>query len=103
MIQTRLFEHNAEFGYTKWWHYDPDTDEAWIETKWDLEAYGEIAKDGQNNDTGRFNDGMHRVAQIPMALYQKLKTQGVFDDKRAFRRWFQSDEAAPFKLRKMWV
>lgn len=104
MIETRLMEKDPVLGQTKLWHYDHATDEAWIETKWDLDAYGAAGVEAQKeNDGKRMGDGMEKIAQIPMALYWKLKNKGIFDDDRAFRRWFQSDEARPFKVRNLWV
>ncbi len=103
MIRSRLFSHDPETNTTKIWHYDDEKDEAWIETKWDLNAIGQENAEIRKEDTGRFNDGLHRIGQIPMALYWKLKTQGVLDDKRLFRRWWQSDEAEPFKTKSCWV
>lgn len=102
-LRKRLFEHVPELGQTKWWYYDDATDEAYIETVYDHDAYGASSVEQRKlNDGTRFGDLAH-IAQIPMALYWKLKARGVFDDQRAFRRWFQSDEAAPFKVRDLWL
>lgn len=102
-LHKRLWEKDDVLGQTKWWYYDPDTDEAWIETVWDVEAYGTSSVEQQKfRDGTKMGDGMEQVAQIPMALFYRLNQQGVFDDQRAFRRWFQSDEAAPFKVRNLW-
>lgn len=103
-LRKRLFEHVPEMGYTKWWYYDDATDECYIETVWDQDHYGEANATLRKEKHGtRMGDGMEHVAQIPMALYWKLKTRGVFDDQRDFRRWWQSDEAAPFKVRELWM
>lgn len=102
-LEKRLFSTDPFLGQTKWWYYDDVTDEAWIETVFDTQAYGESSAELRKESHGTKFGDMARVAQIPMALYWRLKKQHVFEDQRAFRRWFQSDEAAPFKVRELWM
>lgn len=103
MIETRPWSHDAAGKVTKWWHYDRETDEVWIETVMDLDSYGETSKDLRDATSGqRYGDGLQLIGQLPPVLYWRLKAQGVFDpddNYRAFRRWWNSDEALPFKCR----
>lgn len=104
MIRTLPFDHDPNTGQvTKWWHHDMATDEVWIESVIDMDTIAESSKELRKNDTGKFGDGMHRVAQIPLPIYWKLKQRHVFEDQKEFRRWWQSDEAAPFKVKKCWI
>lgn len=101
MLQTRPFEHDALGNVTKWWHYDDADDEAIIEDVIDLQSVGEFNKEMAKDNTGRFGDGMHWIGSIPMPIYWRLKTQGILDDGPRLRRWWLSDEAAPFRGRNM--
>jgi hypothetical protein len=101
LLQTRPFEHDALGNVTKWWHYDDVTDDAIIEDVVDLKSVGEFNREVAKENTGRFGDGIHWIGSIPMPIYWRLKQRGVLDDDRALKRWWLSDEAAPFRGRDM--
>lgn len=102
MIRKRLFDHNPELNTTSWWYWDDSNDDVWIEEVQNDEGQlHEFAKESRKDDVGRFNDGLHLVGSIPMPLYMKLKARHVFDDHTAFVRWWNSDEALPYKTREM--
>ena len=101
MLQTRPFAHDELGNVTKWWHYDDATDEATIEDVVDLQSVGEFNKERAKENTGRFADGMHWIGSIPMPIYWRLQAQGVLEDGPRLRRWWLSDEAAPFRGRNM--
>lgn len=100
MIQTRLFAHDPVMNVTKWWHYDDAEDVAWIETiNNDAPVLMEQNAESRKYDTGRFHDGMHKVASIPLHIFMDLKQRGILDDQKAMRRWWASDDALPWKTR----
>lgn len=104
MIRTRPFAHDPDTGaVTKWWHYDDADDTAIIEDVIDLKSVAEFNAEMRKVNTGRFGDGLHWIGSIPMPIYWRLKKRGIFDDQKAFRRWWMSDEAAPFRGRDMRV
>lgn len=82
MSGKRLFSHNADHGVTKWWHYDSDTDTAVIETVQDAAPILEACAIERNEHDGKFGDGMHKVATLPMPVYHDFKKRGLFDENK---------------------
>ena len=104
MLSTRPFSHDPLTGaVSKWFHYDDVTDEVFIEDVVDLQAIGDYNREMAKTNTGRFQDGIHWIGSIPPAIHWRLKQRGVFDDQQSFRRWWTSEEAAPFRGRDMRV
>lgn len=102
MLRTRPFAHNPNTGaVSKWYHYDDDTDEVYIEDVVDYAAYAAYNREMAKANTGRFEDGMHWIGSIDPATHHRLKERGVLSDQKAFRRWWNSDESAPFRGRDM--
>jgi len=79
-VSKRLFDHDPVLGITKYWHYDAATDTARIESVQDVNPYLDANKAERNAHNGRFNDGMHKIASIPMTLYWQWKKEGLFED-----------------------
>jgi hypothetical protein len=102
IIDTRPFAHDPVTGaVSQWYHYDEASDEIILEDVVDLETIGEFNREQAKVNTGRFKDGFHWIGSIPMPIYWKLKQAHVFDDPKLLRRWWLSDEAAPFRGRDM--
>lgn len=109
-IDTRLFDRNEIFGITRYSHYDSDNDTFTIETIQDMNA---ILEDNfrQRNETDkhtRWNDGIHKVATIPLAKLEELQQKHIFvpgktniynDSGKAFRRFLNDSENAPLRTR----
>lgn len=81
-MSKRLFSHDSTMGITKWWHYDADTDRATIETVQDAAPLLDANAMERDAHNGRFGDGMHKVASIPMTLYHEFKKKGLFDENK---------------------
>lgn len=82
---TRLFSRDTQTGITKLWHYDATADKAVIETVQDAEPLvyaNEMERRAHRENGGKWNDGMHKVASIPMTLYHEFKKAGLFDEKK---------------------
>ena len=93
MQERRIFSHDPEWGVTKWWHYDSDTDIARIETVQDVEHLLEVNKAAQALTAGgRWGDGLQHVAHIPMATYAEWLATGKDKDQAAVRRWLNDPE-----------
>lgn len=88
-MSRRLFSHNPEFGITKYWHYDDDTDTAVIESVQDIEPMLERLQKERNAQTrlDRWKDGMHKVAEVPMATYSEWLAHGLDKDQSFLKRW----------------
>lgn len=45
----------------------------------------------------KLNDGMVKVASLPMMVYLDLQKRGILGDKAAMRKWLASEEAEPYR------
>jgi len=96
----RLFDYDPETGTTKWWHYDADKDEATIETVFEV---GDLIEQNKRlyadtDERTRYGE-WSRVASIPMALFYRLKNQGIIDDPAAMKRWLNDPDNKFFRTR----
>ena len=104
IIDTRPFSRDQATGAVKqWYHYDDETDEIIIEDVLDLETIGNYNRERAKVNTGRFKDGMNWIGSIPMPVYLRLQKRRVFEDQKEFRKWWMSEESAPFRGRDMRV
>lgn len=96
----RLFDYDPETGTTKWWHYDADKDEATIETVFEVGDLIEQNKKlyADTDERTRYGE-WSRVASIPMALFYRLKNQGIIDDPAAMKRWLNDPDNRFFRTR----
>jgi hypothetical protein len=99
-MSKRLFDYDPETGTTKWWHYDADKDEATIETEFQIGDLIEQNKAQFNSTDERAKWGeWSKVASIPMALFHRLKQQGIVDDPAAMKRWLNDPDNRLFRTR----
>lgn len=99
-MSKKLFDYDPETGTTKWWHYDADKDEAKIETVFEVGDIIEANKAQFNSTDERAKWGeWSRVASIPMALFYRLKQQGILDDQAAMKRWLNDPDNRLFRTR----
>ena len=99
-MSKKLFDYDPETGTTKWWHYDADKDEAKIETVFEVGDIIEANKAQFNSTDERAKWGeWSRVASIPMALFYRLKQQGIIDDQAAMKRWINDPDNRLFRTR----
>lgn len=96
----RLFDYDQTTGTTKWWHYDADRDEAKIETVFEVGDLVERNKKeyAATDERARWGE-WSKVASIPMALFYRLKQQGIIDDPAAMKKWLNSPENKFFRTR----
>lgn len=93
MEARRLFSSDPTTGTTKWWHYDPDTDKAYIETVQDCSSLCEIAANAERESRGkRFGDFLTHVSFIPMATYSEWLSKGCHKDQKVIRKWLNDPE-----------
>ena len=100
MQSKRIFSQDPSAGITKWFHYDDDTDQAWIETTQNVEQVVEDAKRSFNSygKGARWGDG-DRVAHIPMSVYAKWCAEGKLGDQETIRAWLNDPANAAFRTR----
>lgn len=105
MSNKRLFSRDNVLGITRWFHYNPETDQFAIETVQDdvspiVEA--NKASFAMTDERARFGEsatGMHLVASIPLAVYEKLVVDGIAKDQKAMKRWLDAPENRVFRTR----
>ncbi|MFZ9767192.1 MAG: hypothetical protein ACO3C4_01710 [Candidatus Limnocylindrus sp.] len=97
-MSRKLFSHDPLTGITKYWHYDPDTDRAYIETVQDVQPLIDQNTALRNEVTrlDRWGDGK-KVADIPLHIFWDLKTKGILDDQAALRRWLNDPSNVAFR------
>lgn len=109
-IDKRLFDRNEVFGITRHSYYDSDNDTFTIETVQDVEAVLEDNKRRYNSvdERARWNDGLHKVATIPLAVLEGLIQKGVYapgktnvykDNGVRFRRFLNDRDNRFFRTR----
>lgn len=104
-IQTRVFDYDPLFDVLRLWHYDDQTDQATIETRQGMhDRYDGVADlaTAERNQTSRktpYNDGAHRVARIPMVIYEELMRLGITRDPKAMKKWLNDPDNRVFRTR----
>lgn len=100
MTEKKLFDKDDALGITRIWHYDPDTDQATIETRQDVSAIIEENKNeyAQIDERARWGEWT-RVASIPMSIYYQLKREGKLDDEAYMKRWLNDPDNKYFRTR----
>jgi hypothetical protein len=79
--------------------YDEDSDKITIHTEQDVTDITETNRAIANEDTGRFNDGWHRVASIPLNVYYDLLREGILDDDKAMSKWLNDPDNRYFRTK----
>ncbi len=79
----RFFDHDAEYGLTEFFHYDPSTNQFSIETVQDVEPILEENKRALNNGDGYTpSRDMRKIASIPLnvlSLWKEKHGIDIFD------------------------
>lgn len=99
-MDRRLFSHDPLTGITKWWHYDPESDTAVIQTTQNVADIVERNKSffASTDERARWRE-LQRVASIPLSLYWELKAKGITEDQAAMRRWLNDPDNRFFRTR----
>lgn len=99
MGNKKLFSHDDLTGITKWWHDNRDGTVT-IETTQNespiLQANQELYKETDKHT--KWGD-MSRVASIPLTVYYDLLKRGILNDENAMKKWLNSEEGRPFRVR----
>lgn len=100
MTEKKLFDKDDALGITRIWHYDPDTDQATIETRQDVSAIIEENKNeyAQIDERARWGEWT-KVASIPMSIYYQLKREGKLDDQEYMKKWLNDRDNQFFRTR----
>jgi hypothetical protein len=105
----RLFSYDPTFGTVRYSYYDPDNDVFAIETLQDAAPVIEANKAAFNStdEKARYDDGLHHVARIPLAVMERLIREKILvigkngdgEGNKRFKRWLNSPENRFFRTR----
>lgn len=96
----RPFDIDPVTGKTETFEFDGAADTFTIHTAQDIEPLLEHSLRSRNRAENRWGGDVHRVASLPLAVYQDLATRGIIGDEKAFRKWLNSPEAEVFRTRR---
>jgi hypothetical protein len=100
MIETRFFDRDPLTGTTTLYHYDHADDTFHFEDIRDDQALIDANRRQHNDKTdANWKGDMHKVASLPLAVWFKLKKEGIIGDKIAFRRWLNDPDNAAYRTR----
>ena len=92
-----VLDRDADMGTTEYFYSDGEGGGV-IETVQDVTDIIEHNKYVANEDTGRFGD-LNRVASYPLVIYHELKSKGILDDDKAYRRWLNDPDNRVFRCK----
>lgn len=97
----RLLDHDPLTGITEIFDYDRATDEFVIETVQNARDVVEDARARFNaiDERAGWRGEYHRVASIPLVVWQELEAQGIANDERALRKWLDDPDNRFFRTR----
>ena len=94
----RIYRDSDGIKKTMIWD-DEDSSQVTIKTEQDLtEILDGIARDRELSAGRRARD-QEPTHRIPTIVYEDLKLRGIADDDDAFRKWLNSSEATPWRIR----
>lgn len=105
----RLFDYDPVFRTVRYSYYDPDRDLFAIQTLQDPTSVVEANKAQFNgvDERARYNDGLHHVARIPLAVLERLVREKILvigkngdgEGNKRFKRWLNSPDNRFFRVR----
>lgn len=95
-----LLAFNPDTGKKTWWHYDPVTGSAVIETEQEVSDITEDNLRLRNcyDERARWTQFSNHVASIPDFLFHRLRKQ-FGDDQKAWAKWLNDPDNRAFRTR----
>jgi hypothetical protein len=102
-MKSRPWTANAPAGITRWFHYDPATDQFTIQTVFAYPKEQNRRLYNQFEKHTRWTDGGERVAQLPLTIYCELREKGMFEPtpeaQKRLRAWLNDPDNRVFRTR----
>jgi len=98
-MSTRLLEFDPVTRTRSVFHYDNQDETFVISTEQDVAEIVDDNKALANQHDGNWRGDMHRVASIPLSVWQELQRKGIAKDKAALRRWLNDSDNRCFRTR----
>jgi hypothetical protein len=88
-------------GVTTQFHYDPATDEFFIESQEDVKELIDHNKRLYNahDERTRWKGEWHLAASLPPTVYFDLQRRGILDDTKAWNEWLNNPDNRFFRTR----
>lgn len=104
MTSPILFDHDPLTGTETWWHFDPTTEVATLETRRDVGDITEFNKGSFNqyDERAPWESEVHnKVASIPDFLFYQLSaTLGLpKENPKAWKKWLNDKDNLAFRTR----
>ena len=110
MSAPRLLDRDPLTQTSRWFHYDEDTGDFWIETRQDVSALVDANKSEYNrqrrgDSMGKDNALGARMASIPLQVWGQLVAQGIVSwdytvlDEKRYKAWLNDNENVHFRTR----
>jgi hypothetical protein len=100
MSDSRLCEVDPVTGIQTFFPSDDGDDAIAFSREQDVTSVIEHNKAFANDAPERWNGGeMHRVASIPLIIYQELEAKGITKDPVAFSKWLNDPDNRFFRTR----
>ena len=102
MKTRRMLDYDPATGTTQWFHFDNSTGKMGLETQQDVTAIVESTKGAFNpvDERANWKGDVHRVASIPMLIYNDLaKISNNFKDQAVIRKWLNDKDNRVFRTR----
>lgn len=82
-------------------HWDDLTQSFVVETLQDVEPVVEETKAqfAATDERARWKGDLHRVAQIPLSVWQDLEKKGITKDEKLLKRWLNDRDNLVFRTR----
>lgn len=100
-VDSRLFDHDPITGVTEMFHYDDVTDTVTLELiqRVDERVYQAQYNAHSDHKATAWKGDWHKVASIPLVVYEDLRRQGIVDDDAAFKRWLNDRDNRVFRTK----
>lgn len=98
-MDKRLFDHDPLTGITRWFHYDDDNDQFYIQTQQETEDLIDQNKRELNEASSGWSGDWHKVASIPLTVFMRLQKEGITTDQAALKKWLNDPNNAYFRTK----
>jgi hypothetical protein len=98
IIDSRPFSYDAETGIKTTFHYHEDGGISFEKTQ-DVESLLELNKATLNASPEGWKGDLHKVASIPIHVYQQLRAEGILKDPERMKRWLADPDNSKFRTK----
>lgn len=98
IIDSRPFSYDRETGIKTTFHYHEDGGVSFEKTQ-DAEAILDLNRDTLNASPEGWKGDLHKVASIPIHIYQYLRAEGILKDPARMKKWLNDPDNSKFRTK----